>query len=511
MANRVVVKPNPDIVAPSVGIAPARAKPSFIGALANEVLPTMKGMAKSRGGEGGMTDRLYILELDKEFKDEVSNLQELGEFTPEKHAAMQGQYESKLAEAQIRLGVPRVDLDSHNKIFGSLTDQGQYFQAPDKGMMSSYYDSNSGKYVVNLDNMDAEQAAGMRQQALDAVSQRQLADAQVITDPVERDKQMSKLVETGIDRVSRRLKLEQDVAMQDAIVKKNNLTKEAFQQKTQESYDDFRVMGRGAFNDHADYLVQQVKENKMTSEDAKSAIREWVSGHKDNPDTLTFLDSTNRDMEEYEKIFDDQLELVDNIFDGRDPKKKFQKETLHQEALLRYSRAKIFIDLPPGVYRDLILQESITQALTAAVLMEDIERPGAILTPLLIYKNTADKANVYDAEVFLPLLEKSEAEQGRESTRKGSATLQLSVNLYNVMRKVNKKDFKGSDAVTPQYAVEAYSKFKATPNYKQLSPKAKKALEDQFLRIKLLFDKRTDLAEEFKRITGAPFETTSEE
>ena len=119
MANRVVVKPNPDIVAPSVGIAPARAKPSFIGALANEVLPTMKGMAKSRGGEGGMTDRLYILELDKEFKDEVSNLQELGEFTPEKHAAMQGQYESKLAEAQIRLGVPRVDLDSHNKIFTS--------------------------------------------------------------------------------------------------------------------------------------------------------------------------------------------------------------------------------------------------------------------------------------------------------------------------------------------------------------------------------------------------------
>jgi|LGVF01.2.fsa_nt_gb hypothetical protein len=503
MANRVVVKPSPDIVAPSVGIAPARATSSFLGGFTGAVLPTLMGIAKSRVGT---TDRNYLLELGDEFSAEVSGVEGI---TPEALSTIQSKYESELAQKQIELGIPRQDLESHKNLFKDITNPQKYFPDVSKDKMQQYYDGASGEWVTNISAMNAVQKASIRIRIADTIPPSELKEAQDIEDLTQRQAATEKVFEKYMDKQSKLMKTEQNVSLIKAQAEQNKWTDEVFKRKTLDNWNAFRDTGRVDAGGEILRLSERVGKNLIDSEQAKGEFGEWLITYMGNPDNLKLIQDMKRDSTEYEKVFEPYKLLSEKIFSGSDPDKKLSRETATLRYLIETKRLNIWKNLSKQRLEGIILSESLMNASVTARVVERIKEDRAEGEPgegpdLMMYQIFNEESRDYLKKTINPLMEKAEGESPAKARKKNSNTRILIQKVSTALDEAAKGSTFGEGVVSPAYAMEIYEGLKKSRPYKYLDTESKRVLEKKFSTLQKRFD---DIGVEnlYQEVTGAAF------
>jgi|LGOV01.1.fsa_nt_gb hypothetical protein len=482
MANRVVVKPNPDVVAPSVGIAPARAKPSFLGELASAVLPTVTGIAKIKGAIAGEAPNLsFIGDILNSREAEMKQLSDEGQLSEINVNAVDARHKDSLTSELLNRGIPTKFWSQVREQYKFGGDTSQFIHVDKEGDAITTTNILTGQSTFQFKSLE-KAAAQMQNDIIGAIDPVVIEHSLALPD-VKRETFLAPYIAASQKRYKANFDTKQRLAAVEGRNKLFSATKEQTRNDTELVFDDFDVQNRIELSDKVTDLSQQVADGITTPDQAKATLLNWIENSSRDLGNRENLLDMGRTATEYYGGFQKHIDAAVDIIGSLDPQKQLNREVLGKELLLREFIADTKNSLPDNIKVQFALSKSASEIAMSHFYIKSLGKE----VPALAWTALAERSSTIVRDDFLPALKLAVDDPPDKDLVTGSGTITATNVVLGSLQAMVEGDYWAQNAATVEDTLRMYDQLKKLPSYEQVDPKMQKHLSDLSTRLYSVF------------------------
>lgn len=482
MANRVIVKPSPDIVAPSVGIAPARAKPSFIGELAGAVLPTVTAIAKAKGALAVEAPNLsFIGDILSSREAEMKQLSDEGQLSEINVNAVDARYKDSLTSELLNRGIPTKFWSQVREQYKFGGDVSQFIHVDKEGDATTTTNIFTGQSTFQFKSLE-KAAAQMQNDIIGAIDPVVIEHSLTLPD-VERETFLSPYIAESQKKYKANFDIKQRLAAVEGRNRLFSATKEQTRNDTELVFDDFDVQNRVELSDKVASLSQQVVNGTTTPDQAEALLLNWIENSSSNLDNRENLLDMGRTATEYYSGFQKHIDVAVEIIDSLDPQKQLNRQVLGSELLLREFIADTKNSLPDNIKTQFALSKSASEIAMSHFYIKSLGKE----IPALAWTALAERSSTIVRDDFLPALKLAVDDPPNQKLVSGSGTITATGIVQSSLQSMVDGDYWSQNAATVEDTLRMYDQLKKLPSYEQVDPKMQKHLSDLSTRLYSVF------------------------
>ena len=482
MANRVIVKPNPETFAPSVGIAPARAKPSFLGGLAGAVLPTLTATAKAKGAiSAEAPDLAFLGDILSSREAEMEQLSEEGQLSEINVNAVDARHKESLTSELLSRGIPTKFWSQVREQYKFGGDTSQFIHVDKEGDATTTTNILTGQSTFQFKSLE-KAAAQMQNDVIGAIDPVVIEHSLTLPDP-EREAFLSPYIAESQRRYKTNFDIKQRLAAVEGRNKLFSATKEQTKNDTELVFNDFDIQNRVELSDKVTDLSRQVVDGITTPDQAKALLLNWVENSSANLDNRENLLDMGRTATEYYGGFQKHIDAAVDIIGSLDPQKKLNREVLGSELMLREFIADTKNSLPENLKTQFALSKSASEIAMSHFYIKELGKE----VPALAWTALAERSSTIVRDEFLPALTLAVDDPPDKKLVSGSGTITATGIVQSSLESMVEGDYWSQNAATVEDTLRMYDQLKKLPSYQQINPKMQKHLSDQATKLYSVF------------------------